>query len=120
VHEGARYGTLLSEIIPEIEKGKTVIREVDVQGFLSITAHPLFSKAGGTYPLKTIFILPESEEQLIKHIQKRAPMSPEELRRRLKSMERELAVAGQTDVQIKNPEGKLKETIRAVEEAIQA
>ena len=117
VHHGARYGTLLSEIIPAIEQGKTVVREVDVQGFESIRKHSLFTE-GGTYHLKTIFILPENEEQLLSHIQKRAPMEPEELQRRVESMRKELEIAPSTDVQIKNQEGKLKETIAAVEKEI--
>lgn len=117
VHRGARYGTLLSEIIPPIEQGKTVVREVDVQGFESIRHHTSFQR-GGEYPLQTIFILPESEEQLIAHIQKRAPMEKAELERRIASMKNELAAAKNTDVQIKNLEGKLQETIAAVEKAI--
>lgn len=118
VHAGPRYGTLLSEIIPAIGQGKTVIREVDVQGFESIRVSSLFAKNGGSYRLLTIFILPESESQLIDHIRKRAPMSDEELARRLKSMRNELAIAPQTDVQIKNIEGGLEKTISNVEEAI--
>ena len=117
VHQGARYGTLLSEIGPAIEQGSHVIREVDVQGFQSIRKHPHFVK-GGAYPLQTIFILPESEEQLVSHITKRAPMAKEELARRLESMKKELAVAPETDIQIRNPEGKLNDTIAAVERAI--
>lgn len=119
VHQGARYGTLLSEITPEIEQGKTVIREVDVQGFRSITAHPLFLKENGAYTLQTIFILPESEQQLIAHIKARSPMEEEELARRLESMKKELRIASETDMQIINVEGKLAETIAAVEQAIE-
>lgn len=120
VHKGARYGTLLSEIVPYIEEGKTVVREVDVQGFESIRKHELFAKDGGSHPLRTIFILPESAEQLVDQIQKRAPMAKEELERRLESMKKELAVAEQTDVRITNPHGKLQETINEVEQAILA
>lgn len=117
VHKGARYGTLLSEILPKIEEGKIVIREVDVQGFQSIRVHPLFVE-GGQYRLQTIFILPESEEQLIAHIQKRAPMEQEELKRRLASMQKELAYAKETDTQITNAEGGLDRTIAKVEEVV--
>jgi guanylate kinase len=117
VHKGARYGTLLKEIIPAIEAGKTVIREVDVQGFQSIRAHRFFT-SGGPYRLRTIFILPESEDQLVKHITKRAPISSDELARRVESIRTELAVAPMTDVQIRNIEGKLQETIAGVERAI--
>lgn len=117
VHKGARYGTLLSEIIPAIDAGKTVIREVDVQGFKSIRHHPDFV-LGATKKLNTIFILPQSEDQLVRHITKRAPIAHDELKRRIDSMKAELAVAPQTDTQIINVEGKLGETIRQVEEAI--
>ncbi len=117
VHKGARYGTLLSEIIPAIEQGKTVIREVDVQGFRSIRSHSLFV-SGGPYRLNTIFILPESEDQLIERIRRRASISDDELRRRIESMRLELAAAPETDTQIRNVEGRLKETISLVERAI--
>ena len=118
VHKGARFGTLLAEILPAIEQGKTVVREVDVQGFTSIAANPLFAKTGGDYRLQTIFVLPEKEEQLISHIQKRAPMAKEELDRRLISMRTELLAAARTDMQIINKEGALGDTIRQVEQAV--
>jgi guanylate kinase len=117
VHKGARYGTLLNEIVPFIEQGKTVVREVDAQGFQSISRDPLFGP-GGKYTLQTIFILPESAEQLIEQIQKRAPMPKEELDRRLASMKEELKIAEKTHVQITNPHGKLEETIERVRKAI--
>ncbi len=117
VHKGARYGTLLSEIIPAIKQGKIVVREVDAQGFRSIQKHHDFG-SDAVYPLQTIFILPESVEQLIAQIQKRAPMAREELDRRLESMREELKVAEQTDIQIKNLHGALDKTIAAVEKAI--
>ncbi len=118
VHEGARYGTLSDEIIPFIEKGQIVIREVDVQGFDSIRSHPLFSGKNPPYQLQSIFILPESKEQLIKHITKRAPMANDELKRRVASMEKELAYAELCTASVRNVEGKLEETINKVEELI--
>ena len=115
VHGGARYGTLLEEIIPPIEAGKTVVREVDVQGFVSISKHLLFSIPGATYRLQSIFILPENKEQLIQRITRRAPISKEELAHRIKSMEKELAYADQCDAKILNRNGQLEGTIREVE-----
>src|SRR3989344_4577103 len=75
VHGGARYGTLIDEIVPFIEQGKIVVREVDVQGFDSIRSHKLFRREKAPFLLHTIFILPENKDQLIHHITKRAPMS---------------------------------------------
>ncbi|MSR86714.1 guanylate kinase [Candidatus Peribacteria bacterium] len=116
VHEGARYGTLVDEIIPPIQEGKIVIREVDVQGFDSIRAHPLF--ADGTHVLQSIFILPESTDQLIAHITNRAPIIPDELKRRIASIERELTYEKLCTTSVKNIEGKLEETLKDVERFI--
>ncbi len=118
VHGGTRYGTLIEEIIPAIEEGKIVIREVDIQGFDHIRENPLFAGPAAPYRLQSIFILPQSKEQLITHITKRAPIGEEELGRRLESMKRELEHSDLCDVQIKNEEGKLEETIRQVENTI--
>lgn len=118
VHGKARYGTLKSEIIPYIEQGKIVFREVDVQGFDSIAHHKLFREPNPEYPLQSIFISPESKAQLIKHITQRAPICSEELERRMASMEHELQYAERCDVNILNVEGKLKQTIKQVEKAI--
>lgn len=118
VHKGARYGTLLSEILPAIDAGKVVVREVDVQGFLSIRVNSHFSGGTPQYRLQTMFILPESESQLVQHITKRSPMEKEELQRRIDSVRHELQHAPLTDVQITNHEGRLADTIAAVERAI--
>ena len=118
VHGGARYGTLIEEIVPFIERGETVVREVDVQGFDSIRNHPLFSGSAAPHPLESVFILPESKEQLIRHITKRAPIHGEELQRRIASMEKELGYAKLCTAQVKNVEGKLEETLKNVENLI--
>ncbi len=118
VHGGARYGTLLDEIVPAIEEGKTVIREVDVQGFDSIRAHPLFDGEQAQYRLQSIFLLPESKEQLLEHIQKRAPMTQDEIDRRMKSMTKELDYAKHCNAQIVSKEGKLEEVLQEVEQTI--
>lgn len=118
VHGGGRYGTLLDEIVPPIQKGKTVIREVDVQGFDTIRNDELFAGEDPPYRLQSIFLLPESQEQLLEHIQKRSPMTKDEIKRRMKSMEKELAHAELCDAQIVSREGKLDEVITEVEAAI--
>lgn len=116
VHGRDRYATMKDEIIPPIEAGKIVLREVDVQGFLSIQNSQIFRD--GHHPLQSIFILPESTGQLISHIEKRSPMTPDELHRRLQSMEKELAYADHCDARVLNREGKLSETVKEVENII--
>lgn len=118
VHGGARYGTLKDEIIPAIEQGKIVVREVDVQGFESIRTSSLFAGPTAPYTLQSIFILPQSQQQLIEHITKRAPMAKEELDRRIASMKKEMAYADLCTHTVTNVEGKLDETMREVERAI--
>jgi len=117
VHGGARYGTLVEEIVPYIEEGKTVMREIDVQGFDSVRNHRFF-REGGTYRLESVFVLPESKEQLIERIRQRAPISDEELSRRIASMEKEMTYAKLCDHQIVNREGQLELTIQEIEKAL--
>jgi guanylate kinase len=118
VHSGARYATVRDEIIPPIEQGKTVVREVDVQGFDFINQHPLFSGSTPPYRLISIFILPESKEQLIAQIEKRAPMEQDELKRRLKSMEIELSYAARCTTQVINHPGGIDDTYKRIEDLI--
>lgn len=118
VHGGARYATIVSEIVPYIEQGKTVVREVDVQGFDAISHHPLFAGDHPQYTLQSIFIVPENTEQLIRRIQNRAPISEDELQRRIESMDTELAYADGCTHKVINHEGKLEETIEEVERLI--
>lgn len=118
VHQGARYGTLLEEIIPKIQEGKTVVREVDVQGFESIRTHLLFAGSAAPYTLQSVFIAPESAEQLVARIKKRAPITEEELARRVASMEKERSYAALCSAHIVNREGKLSEVIVEVERAV--
>jgi len=118
VHQGPRYGTFISEIVPAIEQGKIVVREVDVQGFESIRTHALFGGSSPTYHLESIFILPESKQQLIKRIRRRAPIVEEELVRRIASMEKELEYAALCDARVVNTEGQLAQTVEEVERKV--
>lgn len=118
VHDGARYGTLEDEIVPSLEQGKIVVREVDIQGFHSIRNHPLFSGTHPRFPLRSVFILPESREQLIERIRRRSPITEDELKRRIASMDREIADASLCTAQVVNRDGKLDETVCEVEQVI--
>ncbi|MBU0766835.1 guanylate kinase [Patescibacteria group bacterium] len=118
VHGTERYGTLVDEIIPFIEEGKVVVREVDVQGFDSIHSHSSFRGEDAPYQLETIFILPENKEQLVERIRKRAPMANEELERRIASMEQELTYAELCDHQVVNCEGKLEGAVDKIEKIL--
>lgn len=116
VHGHDRYGTIEEEILPYIERGKTVVREIDVQGFVTIMNSPTFHD--GKHHVQSIFIVPESQEQIVAHIKKRAPISADELQRRLHSMEKELAYADHCHARVLNKEGKLDDTVKEVERLI--
>lgn len=120
VHGVGHYGTMVDEIVPLIKNGKIVVREVDVQGFQSISKNPLFAGKNAPYKLQSIFILPENTEQLVRRIQKRAPISDDELQRRILSMDKELAFADGCTHKVINKDGQLEETIRDVESLILA
>ncbi len=120
VHGVGHYGTMVEEIVPLIQEGKTVVREVDVQGFQSISKNPLFLGEDAPYRLQSIFILPENTEQLVRRIQKRAPISDDELKRRIASMDKELAFADGCTHKVINVDGQLEKTITDVEQLITA
>ncbi len=118
VHGVGQYGTMIDEIIPPIMEGKTVIREVDVQGFDTISHDERFFGSHHPFELQSIFILPENTEQLIRRIQKRAPISEKELQQRIASMEKEFLYAKQCTHNVINKDGELEKTIEEVEKLI--
>lgn len=117
VHGGDHYGTMADEIIPYIKQGKIVLREVDVQGFVSIQNNPNFLP-NSKHRLQSIFIMPEHKDQLSERIRKRAPITEEELQRRLHSVDKELKYASHCTNIVTNKDGMLEDTIKEVEALI--
>ncbi|MBY0473295.1 guanylate kinase [Patescibacteria group bacterium] len=97
------YGTLKSEILPFIEQGKTVIREVEVQGARQIQT--LISKDD----LQIIFIDAGEWADLERRILARASMSEVELLARRKRYEDELTFKGEAARVVVNPDGGLEQ-----------
>lgn len=114
VHENNFYGTLKSEIIPFLKQGKTVLREVDIQGFESIRkiipAENLFS----------FFLLPPELEVLSRRIRSRAPISEDELQKRLKSISREISLGKDCDVHIESREGNIEYAANEIERRVKS
>lgn len=100
---GLYYGTHRGETLA-VMKDHPVIMNIDVQG-----AEQIMKK----YPQKlvTIFLLPESHEQMIEHAKKRGDLTDEELDIRLESAKKELKKKNIFQYQIVNKEGKLHETV---------
>lgn len=103
VVHGDFYGTHREETERLLETNP-VIFNIDVQG-----AKQLKTRYGNN--VMTIFLSPESHEQIVDHIKKRGEMSEGSFQERLKSAEKELARQDDFDYNITNYEGKLNETI---------
>ncbi len=100
---GKLYGTLKSEVIPGLEAGKLVVREVEVQGARQIRDRiPAES-------LAIIYIYAGPWEDLARRIVGRAPMSEEELQARRSHYEDEQSFKAEATFVVNNFDGKFKE-----------
>lgn len=112
VHGENYYGTLKEEILKPLREGKTVIREVDVQGLRSI--RELIPKEN----LTSIFLTVDGWETLQRRILKRSTLPQEELDRRRESFLHEMEWAKECDITIVSAEGEIEKLIADTEAAI--
>jgi guanylate kinase len=88
------YGTLQSQVAPSLAAGKAVVLEVDVAGAKSVVAK---------YPQAiTIFVRPDSIEELERRLVARGTESSEALARRMSVARRELEQANWYQYQVMN------------------
>ena len=110
VHGGNYYGTLKKELVEPVESGKTVIREFDVQGY---------TQAKERLPREyftSIFVYPaEGADSLIRRIRDRAPITDEELEKRMESMKNELQTADIYDHRILSEDRNLEKLFKDME-----
>ncbi|MFA5793396.1 MAG: guanylate kinase [Candidatus Gracilibacteria bacterium] len=112
VHSNNYYGTAKAEIMNSLEQGNVVVREVDIQGFHSI------SKIIPKESLVSIFMKVSDENDLKGRILRRGEISEEELSRRLESAKKEIAQAGDCDYQVENKWGEIRKCVNSVEKII--
>ncbi len=110
---GNRYGTLKSEIIPALDAGKTVVREVEIQG----AEHIIQSLPPEN--VASIYVDAGSWDNLQKRILARAPMSEAELALRRDRYEKEILFATRADVTIQNSDGGLEQAKEAFVAAVE-
>lgn len=108
VHKKDYYGILKEPVLKGLEKGKAVIREVDLQGVRSV------KKVFDPKDLVTIIILPENLQVLRDRIAARGKLPDEEVERRLESAKTEILAAGEMDYKVYNIEGKIEECYEEV------
>jgi guanylate kinase len=93
-HGGYWYGTLSDEVAPRLTAGKWVILEIDVAGAQSILRH---------YPdAVTIFVRPDSLEELERRLRSRGTETEAAIERRLATAKEELALADMYRYQVTN------------------
>lgn len=109
VHEKHKYGVLKSEVFAPLENGEVILREVDIQGFLSLRDQIPREN------FLSFFLFPPSFEVLKQRIIERAPISAEELQDRFESMERELEQGKECDVHIYTVDGDVDLPVRKIE-----
>ncbi len=109
-----RYGTLKSEILPAMAEGKTVIREIEVQGARQI------QKILSPEDLRIIYIDAGSWDDLEKRIKARAPIGQPELESRRKRYEDETSFKSQAAAVIENRDGGLEKAKLDFEAAVRS
>lgn len=113
VHGENYYGTLKESILGPMREGKTVVREVDVQGLHAI------KELIPAEHLKAIFLTVDGWETLKRRILKRSELPEEELARRHQSFLNEMDWAKDCDVVINSVEGEIEKLVSDVEDAIE-
>ncbi len=113
VHGENYYGTLKEEILGPMQEGKTVVREVDVQGLRSIR------EVVPAEQLRSVFLTVDGWETLKRRILKRSKLPDEELERRHQSFLMEMEWAEECDVVVDSIEGEIEKLIGDVEDAIE-
>ena len=109
---GNYYGTLKAQILEPLAAGKTVVREVEVQGARLIQERM-------PERLGIIYIDAGSWENLERRIQARAPISDVELLARRKRYEDEMTFKEHADVVVTNADGGLEEAKKNFVAAVQ-
>lgn len=112
VHDSYYYGTAKEPILRGLEEGKTVVREIDMQGLKSIL---------DSLPKEnvlSIFIDAPDLETLMRRVKARAPLSEEELQERLESAREEIDQKHICNAVVMNREGELDETYENFKKAL--
>ncbi|HEY64267.1 MAG TPA: guanylate kinase [Caldilineae bacterium] len=95
-----------------LASGRDVIMRLDVQG--AATVRSLIPQ------VVTIFLMPESEEELVERLQRRKTEPPEKLKMRIATARKEILRVTEFDYVVVNREGRLDETVEQVVAIIQA
>ncbi|HVX84860.1 MAG TPA: guanylate kinase [Phycisphaerae bacterium] len=110
---GNWYGTLRTPVEEGLAAGQTILLEIDVQG--AIQVHQLFPHAMG------VFILPPSEEDLLKRLRERGRDDEATILRRFTEAKQEIRTAeasGVYDLLVINEDQGVEKTVDAIRRAV--
>lgn len=106
---GNYYGTPRNFVVDEIEKGNSVILEIDVQGAMQVKEN---------YPdAKFIFILPPSFEELENRIVNRSTEDEATIKLRMENAKKEMEYVDRYDYSVVNDE--ILDTVNKIKEIIE-
>jgi guanylate kinase len=108
---GNFYGTPKTEVLDAMSEGKTLIKEMEVQGIRQVQQKMIDD-------LVLIYIDAGSWDELERRVRARAPITEEELLQRKQRYDDELPFRDIADFVIENPVGKLEEAKTALCNAI--
>lgn len=111
-YSGNYYGTLTSEVVPALEKGKVVLAEIEVQGARQVR------EIIPAESLVIIYIDAGPWEDLVRRIQARAPIPEEELEARRNRYYDEQTFKPEATYVVENFDGKFPEADAAFEKII--
>jgi len=108
---GNRYGVPKEHVRTALAQGRDAFVKIDVQGAATIR---------GIAPgALLLFIAPPSMDELERRLRERKTESPEQLRTRISTAEREMDAAGSFDIVIVNDTGALDETVQSILDAVE-
>lgn len=96
VHGSARYGTPVAPMRAALAAGRRVILEIDLQGARQVREH--------IPEARLVFIAPPSPQTLRDRLEGRGTETPEQIERRLRTAEGEMAAAAEFDEVVVNDE----------------
>jgi len=106
------YGSLKNEVMPPLEDGRTVLRELEVQGIRQI------KKLLPAEQVVVLFIAVGSWEELERRVKARAPIGEAELAKRKLRYEDEVTFMPEADFVIQNDDGNVEEAKKQIEDII--
>lgn len=107
---GHWYGTLREEVLSGLRAGKWVVLEIDVQGALAVMQE---------YPRAiSIFVEPESLDELERRLRDRKTESEEAIRQRLAKARWELDRADRYHYRVVNADGEMDRAVREICEVL--